>query len=374
MNNRDSKKVLYLGGFELPDKNAAAQRVMAIGKTLRDIGCHVSFLGLTRASNGYCDVYDGFVCESLPYPSNTKDWLYHITEFVNTDKIDSYHPDYVILYNFPAIASMKILRHCHKHGINVLHDTTEWEQAESFSFKDCIKRLDIFLRMRYCLTKMDGVIVISRFLYDYYSPKVNTVLIPPTVDLEDAKWCRKRELGADDTVRLVYAGNAGSKIKDRLDYVVEAISKFNNFLLTVVGLTKEQYEDDFGKLPSNCNNICFFGRIPHKEAVKAVCDADFQVLIRENTLKNRAGFPTKFVESITCCTPLIATLSSNIADYLVDEKNGFIVEGHNSLDKVLERISLLSKEDRIEMKSYCRDNNPFDYRNYTSEINKLLTC
>lgn len=365
--------ILYLGGFELPDKNAAAQRVMAIGKSLRVLGHHVSFLGLTKASDGCCEVSDGFVCESMPYPSNTRDWLYHITEFVNTDKIDSYHPDYVILYNFPAIAGLKILRHCHKHGIKVLHDTTEWEQAESFSFKDCIKRFDIFLRMRYCIKKMDGVIAISRFLYDYYSPKVNTVLIPPTVDLEDEKWGRKCEFSAYDMIKLVYAGNAGSKIKDRLDYVVDAVSRLNNFLLTVVGMTKEQYEADFGKLPGNCNNICFLGRLPHREAVKAVCDADFQVLIRENTLKNRAGFPTKFVESISCCTPLIATLSSNIADYIVDGKNGFIVDSHNSLDKVLERISMLSKEDRIEMKCYCRDNNPFDCHNYTSEINKLFS-
>ena len=29
--------VLYIGGFELPDKNAAAQRVVGIAKSLRDL-------------------------------------------------------------------------------------------------------------------------------------------------------------------------------------------------------------------------------------------------------------------------------------------------------------------------------------------------
>ena len=177
---------------------------------------------------------------------------------------------------------------------------------------------------------------------------------------------------ADNKVKIVYAGNAGAKIKDRLDYVVEAVSSFKNIQLTVVGLTKEQYENVFGTMPSKCDNICFRGRIPHKEAVKTVCEADFQMLIREDTLKNRAGFPTKFVESVSCCTPLVATLSSNIGDYLIDGKNGFIVDNRNSLIDVFEKISRLSIEDRIEMKRYCRDHNPFDYHNYTTEINKLL--
>ena len=365
------RKILYIGGFELPDKNAAAHRVIAIGKSLRMCGYEVSYIGVSK-SDCIRNVYDGFVCDAVPYPSSTKGWLRHITEFVTTQKLDSYHPDYVILYNFPAIAGLKILRHCHKHSIKVIHDTTEWEQAESFSLKDCIKRFDITLRMLFCLKKMDGVIAISRYLYDYYSSKVKTVLVPPTVDLEDKKWCRSRNMTADTTVKIIYAGNAGAKNKDRLDFVVEAVSGFKNIQLNVVGLTKEQYENDFGALPSKCDNICFHGRIPHSEAVKAVCEADFQMLIREDTLKNRAGFPTKFVESISCCTPLIATLSSNIGDYLKDGKNGFIVDSSNSLNSVLERISRLSREERVEMKCYCRDNNPFDYHNYIAEINKLL--
>ena len=39
-----SKTVLYVGGFILPDKNAAAQRVVGIAKILRDIGYNVVFM------------------------------------------------------------------------------------------------------------------------------------------------------------------------------------------------------------------------------------------------------------------------------------------------------------------------------------------
>lgn len=37
------KRVLYIGGFELPDKNAAAQRVLSIGKAYRLLGYDVLF-------------------------------------------------------------------------------------------------------------------------------------------------------------------------------------------------------------------------------------------------------------------------------------------------------------------------------------------
>ena len=42
------EKILYIGGFELPDKNAAAQRVVANAKALKKIGYEVLFLGVTK--------------------------------------------------------------------------------------------------------------------------------------------------------------------------------------------------------------------------------------------------------------------------------------------------------------------------------------
>lgn len=366
------KRILYIGGFELPDKNAAAQRVIAIGKTFREIGSNVSFLGVSKDGCLGEMTFEGFSYKSLPYPKTIKQWFMHIWEFVSVKEIESFNPDGVILYNFPAVAGYKILRYCHKKGIKVFHDTTEWEYADGFSPRNIIKNIDTWLRMNYCLKKMDGVIAISRYLYDYYSTRVKTILIPPTVDLENKKWERGRVLTAGNNVKLVYAGSAGAKSKDRLDYIIKTMGQFDNMELKVVGLTKDQYEKDFGAMPKGSNNVVFAGRLTHTDAVKAVMDADFQILIRENTLKNRAGFPTKFVESISCCTPLIATLSSNIGDYLTDGKNGFVVNDNYNLYDVLDKVSSLSADDRVKMKCYCRNNNPFDYRKYIEEINKLF--
>ena len=41
-------KVLYIGGFELPDKNAAAHRVISNAFLLRELGYEVSFIGISE--------------------------------------------------------------------------------------------------------------------------------------------------------------------------------------------------------------------------------------------------------------------------------------------------------------------------------------
>ena len=117
----------------------------------------------------------------------------------------------------------------------------------------------------------------------------------------------------------------------------------------------------------------FHGRVSHSEAVRFVCEADFQMLIRENTLKNTAGFPTKFVESMSCCTPLIATLTSNIGDYLQDGVNGFIVSDEHPLREVLKKAASLSSAEKIKMKEACKSFECFDYHSYKEEFSKIFS-
>jgi glycosyltransferase involved in cell wall biosynthesis len=366
------RKVLYLGGFEMPDKNAAAQRVLANAMTLRDLGYDVSFIGPTKDPTNCDRVFNGFKCEYIDYPKTLCQWLRFITIFISIDKILEFSPNYVILYNFPAIASLRILRASHKKGVKVVHDLTEWESADGWTPREIIRKIDINLRMRFCMKRMDGVIAISRYLYDYYSRYTKTILVPPTVDLTNSKFCRGRKLTSNNPIQLVYAGSIGVGNKERLDYIINTVSKEQSLKLTVVGLTVEQYESVYGNLPNECTNVIFKGRVPHNEAVNIVVQSDFQMLIRENSLKNKAGFPTKFVESVSCCTPLIATISSNICDYLVEGENGFIVDDYKSLSAVLVKISLMNSNEIVRMKEKCRAFLGFDYRFYKEEFSRLF--
>ena len=367
-----SRKVLYIGGFELPDKNAAAQRVMANAKLLRELGFEVSFIGISKDIENAPRIVDGFSSNPVPYPSGIKQWVHQIMTFIDTKEIIDRRPDYVILYNYPSIASLRILNACHKHGIGVIHDLTEWEIAEGWSPRNVIRKLDINLRMRYCMKRMDGVICISRFLFDYYKRYTKCILVPPTVDLKNPKWDRERKLTSEGPIKLIYAGTAGFGNKDRLDCIIDAMIGKKNLELTVIGMTKEQYVEGYGKNIPESVQVNFRGRVPHTEAVKAVQQSDFQTLIRDSNLKNNAGFPTKFVESMCCCTPIIATLTSNIGEYLKDGVNGFVVSDDNPLSTVFDLVASLPSERILEMKKECRMFKGFDYRRYKNEFMKLF--
>lgn len=356
----------------MPDKNAAAHRVYANAMTLRELGYEVFFIGPTKNRTSVVTEFNGFSCEYIDYPKTVYQWLKYITKFISINEILKYSPDYVILYNFPAIASLRILRACHRKGIKVIHDITEWESSKGCSLREVVRKIDINLRMFYCVKKMDGVIAISRYLYNYYSRYTTTIMVPPTVDLKNPKFERNRQLTANNPVQLVYAGSIGAGNKERLDDIIKIVADMKSVAITIVGLTAEQYEKVYGYLPSNCDNVKFIGRVSHREAIKIVCNSDFQVLIRENTIKNKAGFPTKFVESMSCSVPIIATVTSNICDYIFDGKNGFIVDDKSSLRNVLERVGNLSAAEIIAMKVECRNFYGFDYNNFKGEFSKIF--
>ena len=366
-------KVLYIGGFELPDKNAAAHRVLANAKLLREMGWNVSFIGVSKDVNNAPSDVCGFKSTPILYPTGIMDWVHQILIFVNMKTILGQNPDYVVLYNFPSIASLRILKECHKNGIKVIEDLTEWEEPQGWSFRSIIRKLDVKLRMEYCVKKMDGVIAISKFLFTKYKPYTETVLVPPLVDLEDEKWNRINiSQIAPNKVSLVYAGNAGFGKKDRLDYIIEALDGITNVQLSVIGMTKDQYEQGYNKIVPKDIDVVFYGRLSHEETLKAVKKADFQMLIRDDNRKNNAGFPTKLVESMACGTPVIATLTSNIGDYLKDGYNCFIVSKDKDLKVVFSSLSNMSKTTINEMKQHCLDCLDFDYHNYKDEFLKLF--
>ena len=183
-------KVLYLGGFELPDRNAAAHRVVSIAKTLRYAGHEVEFIGVSKNAEeiGKTFCVDGFKFTSIAYPSGIRSWIKQIVEFIPLKTIDKSRPNVVILYNLYALAQKRIINYCHKNNIKVIGDITEWYQAHGCSIREIIRRTDIRLRMKKYNFRLDGIIAISSFLHDYYKSKVPTVYIPPTVDYSDEKF------------------------------------------------------------------------------------------------------------------------------------------------------------------------------------------
>lgn len=355
--------ILYLGGFQLPEKNAAAQRVIGIAKGFRNLGYQVFFLNSIK---GYTETgvvekeYFGFKCFEYK-KENEKDYLFSARTALSL--IRKVNPYAVIAYNYPAVALERIRKYCKKNEVRCFADSTEWYDTVGRNIiVKLVKGFDTSYRMKYVHKRLDGVIAISRYLFDYYKNSVKTVLIPPTIDIEDNKWNIPAATNKD-CVSFVYAG-VPSVTKEKLDRIVSAIGrveKKTKVCLNVVGITKEQFVNLYAWKKDLPESVIFWGRVEHKKALQIVGCSNWSIILREDNRTVKAGFPTKLAESLSCGTPVLANRFSNIFDYLTEE-NSICVENTENIEKYILKAC---------EKKCVVDNTVFDYHKYLQELEML---
>ena len=218
--------------------------------------------------------------------------------------------------------------------------------------------------MKWFQKKCDGMIAISSFLKNYYEKHIeNIILLPPLVDIEDEKFHLETSKN-NEAVSLVYAGSPALR-KEALGDVVKILNNFKdfNYKFTVVGITRDRFCSVYGIEPDD-TKIEFTGRISHNEALIAVSESDYSIIIRPNTRITVAGFPTKFVEAISCGTAVIANDTSDLSFYLKDGKNGYLV----SIDNLKNDLEMIfSQKDKPIVEKRL-----FDYRSWKDKFNVFL--
>lgn len=354
--------ILYIGGFQLPDKNAAALRVMANAKAFRECGYKVVFLNALKENAPKVALwkkYEGFNCYEYKRESQ-KEYLLQCKRVISI--IEECNAKMVVAYNYPAIALNKIRKYCEKKSVKCIADVTEWYVPTGSIFFRLIKGFDTEFRMRYVHPRMDGIIAISDYLYQYYKDKVNTIKVPPLVDLDEEKWKVSFEK-EHEGIRLIYAGSPSTQ-KEKLDFIIKTIEndQFDESIkLDVIGITLDEFSEMYN-YKYNGKKVTFLGRLSNQEVIKKIKEADWSIVLRENNKVVKAGFPTKVVESISCGTPVIANRFSNIMDYL-DENNSIVIEKNEKLNEML-KTGLITTKVKV-------NKTLFDYRNYLDIIGKV---
>lgn len=368
-------RVLYIGGFELPDKNAAAHRVLSNAKLLQSLGWDTVFVGISKSlPREEADVLrtgstvEGFAAYAVPYPASLRQWVRHVTEIRPYLRVleQMGGADIVLCYNLPAIALGRMRRYCRAHGMQCIADVTEWYAANGKNPVMYIaKGLDTFWRMRVTQKRMDGMITISRYLYEYYRSCPRVCCLPPLEDTAAAKWNgsypKDREV-----LRLVYAGDPGKK--DRVDLLIEALKDVTrDYRLDVIGIEEQAYlrrQPQHEAFLRQQDRIVFHGRLPHTETLEYIKKANYSCFFRYPDRVTTAGFPTKFVEAITCGTPVMTNRSSNVEDYIAPGKNGVLIEPLDAR-AIAEAIEHADGELPV-------DRQLFDYRHFTDEMQKTI--
>lgn len=185
--------------------------------------------------------------------------------------------------------------------------------------------------MTYSNKKADGLILSSSYLERYYKKK-KTIVCPPLIDISDQKWSVKKDKDGIDRT-FVYFGSGG-RVKEDLKSIVDNFEKLDSFNLNIVGLTQDVYESDYRVQHKSYPNIKFWGRIEHEKALGIVANSDCSIILRKPTRKNNAGFPTKFVESISLGIPVLCNDFSDVKKYFANN-NGKIIHYNEIEDGLL---------------------------------------
>lgn len=382
------KVIVYYGNTCYPDKDASAHRTLGNAKALRELGYKVIMVGC-RSEERRClletkEEFDGFDIYYYEEPKTLSQWAAYLFGFEPLkDVLGRVDASSVILYNHPSVSTQRVLSYCHKKGVKVYADCTEWFDPKGSSVHSVIKRVDTWYRMRHVNRMLDGIIAISSYLQNYYQKKgCETICVPPLVDLESKKWAMDND---DDSISqaqtsLIYVGNPGAGAKDKLDIIISALEHIRithsnlRFHLNVIGMSDVQFKDAFRTDVRDCDFVSFLGRKPNAEALEMIKKSDFSVFLRDANLVCTAGFPTKFSESIACGTPVLTNITSDLGLYMNEGKNGFIIDtsSFKTMCNSLYRAISVSSETIKEMKEYCKSDKSFDYHSFKDEFKKMF--
>lgn len=386
-------KIIYIGSFRLPNYDAAAARVLNVARALRLAGHEVSFIswGGEERESDLCpdgkyrvDGFEYVVTHELPSNEGAiKRVMNKLTRGQKTKRLlrqqlGSY--DAIITYN--CNLSRWLIGFTKRYHLKLINDITEWYDNKELKLLD---RLPYAWNMYHTQKRVSNKIVISSYLDRFYNTNHN-IVVPATCDVSEAKWQQgaakaKEKAGEFDGITLIYAGNPARK--DAVHYAINAVQRLidegENLRFLIVGAERERYLRNYADLLSKkelSGRIQFMGRVSQDDVPSYYALADFMVLLREPTRKSNAGFPTKFAESFTSGTPVIANLTSDLRYYLFDGNTGFVVKEPTEVEiyeTIKRRVMALSREKIAEMKRNVKEEaKRLDYHAYVESLREYM--
>lgn len=379
---------VIITGNKYPKEDAGAIRQHATAKILHELGYEVLVLGYGKPTGHKTNRYEEIEYISFrPATGNTAIRAIFRYFFINRaahyikkhiKKIDVLLVVDALPKDFRIIGKIAAQYHA-----KIVHDSVEWYSPEEFAEGS---RNRSYLNKEYTNTKAIGkgwrVIAISKYLQAHFQSRCDRVVRMPVI-MDIISIPAKIDVCNDKTV-FVYAGGPGKK--DYLATMIQAFSllskeKRNQAKLHIVGVSREQLISQCGvdqHLVDDLRDMLeVHGRVSHDEAVAFVQNANYTILIRDETLRYaKAGFPTKVVESMACGTPVLCNLSSDLRDYLTDKENAIIASGHKPEDvhqAILSAMMVDTKEYRqMRVNARVTAEKFFDYGSYIQIVGDLL--
>lgn len=388
MKDDKTKEIMYVGDVGKPN-TALSIHAQNMARLFGKMGYHTTFIcdaykGMNKISDetelfNYC-----YTSKFITIPKiSAVEWL--IDELTGwkyrkilKEKIRSKKPEFVLMYGYAGESWM--VKYCHKKKIPFIVERVDWfEKSDRTGF---IER-ELFQRqVDKTILKIDkhvdGVISISKFFEEYYyKMNVPTIFVPPIFEFGNNDILKNYERSS--MLHLVYAGSVGGN-KDYIFPVLQAVKRINSKKILIhmdlIGLTLGQVENLTGEACWKKYGVDILGRVPNSMAKRIIQKADFSFLLRENKQYAKAGFSTKFAESMCLGVPVICTKVGGADSVITHMYDGICLENNDisTIEKTLIFLMNKSSEEIMEMKSnaYITASRLFNIESYVDGMNEFL--
>ena len=328
------KKVLIVNTLPVPSGNASVNRILSYAKGMVECGDSVDIVSSGMALDGNAEAYiDGIGIFNNGRSKSVKSLFGALWKIISKIRRGKY--DVIIsttnslLLIYPLFLSSKLI------GAKLLQEKSEFPFV--LMRRGVLNKLWAFFYVNTTYKLMDGIIVMTNPLYEYFQKKTKKdckfIVMPMTVDGSRFNVDRKRDDSLGDYI--AYCGDMSGN-KDGVTNLIKAFSyvepKINDVSLLLIGGTTDIKE--YEKLQQlvkdlGLKKVVFYGRADRSQMPQLLKNAKVLALARPSSLQSKGGFPTKLGEYLSTGNPVVVTAVGDIPQYL-NETNAFVVEPDNN--------------------------------------------
>lgn len=375
----DSKMIAIVTYENYPDGSPGAIRNHSFATALSQMGHNVEVIHKGEETHR-SSIRQKSLYRNNKYSKWLLFWWRVISELRKLHKSEGL--DAVIIYSCGLLLGMWLIKHwCKRHNVKVIFDVVEWyspEQCKNGKFSwnyienDFTNRVIIDRRCR--------VIAISSYLENYFANKgCHTVRIPIIATERVLEIIPKYDNAIKRT--FIYAG---SHLKmDNIPMILRSLLLLSDderkkIKFHIFGMNKKQINaelcieitEELG------NSLIIHGRRPNCNVLECLRSADFCVMFRDPKLRvNRAGFPSKVIESMSMGVPMFCNFSSDLGDFLINGDNAVIASlSTESIANGFRTILAMTPDTVYAMKNKAKKTieNGFSYKKFYTKFTDII--
>lgn len=312
-------RVLYPGGFAAGD-DSSALRARGLAAALRVAGVELLGPGAVwpRESTGVLNelrrkyVRDGALASLLRQS----------------------RPDAVIVY--PGLGAMNaVVPVAAEQGIPVIADIADWYDWHHVPRKSTPQWVLNEIAVRRSGPRAQGCITVSEYLAGNFADRgAATVVVPAVFErtpATESAWV------ADSLCHLAYVGEVAPKDRLAVRHLIQVAAQVDplgeHIKVHIVGGNLDAIRSVMPRGAAIPESVVIHGRLSRQQALDTLASCNFSVVQRDPWPRYaKAGFPSKVAESLLVGTPVLANLSSDLAEHLTDGENAIVLAGDGLAD------------------------------------------